>query len=157
MHGGLLTADDLAAWRATVETCREPTTTAATRCSRPRHGARGRSSSLSLPLLAGFDLDAMGHLSPDYLHTVVECSKLAFADREAWYGDIPGVAELHHPLLDKDYNDERRRLVTDTASFELRPGRSDGQPPVLPRGHRLDRFSGFASPVSASPPCRRPG
>ena len=40
-----------------------------------------------LALLEGYDLKAMGHNSAEYLHTLIECAKLAFADREAYYGD----------------------------------------------------------------------
>jgi gamma-glutamyltranspeptidase/glutathione hydrolase len=89
----------------------------------------------------------MGHLSADYLHTVVECSKLAFADREAWYGDAPGVAQLHHLLTDKAYNDERRRLVTSTASLELRPGALEGRLPALPRRIAADGYLAASSGV----------
>jgi gamma-glutamyltranspeptidase / glutathione hydrolase len=131
VHSGLMTADDLAAWRATVEPAASFDYGRYTVFKTQAWG-QGPVFLAQLALLSGFDLDAMGHLSPDYLHTVVECSKLAFADREAWYGDVPGVAELHHPLLEKDYNDERRRLVTDAASLELRPGSINGRAPVLP-------------------------
>ena len=40
-----------------------------------------------LALLRGFDIDAMDPFGADFIHTVVECAKLAFADREAYYGD----------------------------------------------------------------------
>lgn len=132
VHGGLLTATDMTAWRATIEDAATYDYGRYTICKTKAWG-QGPVFLAQLALLEGFDLDAMGHLSADYLHTVVECSKLAFADREAWYGDAPGVAELHHLLLDKDYNDERRRLVTDMSSNELRPGVLDGRSPVLPR------------------------
>jgi gamma-glutamyltranspeptidase / glutathione hydrolase len=132
VHSGLLRADDLAAWRPTIEAAATYDYGRYTVCKTQAWG-QGPVFLAQLALLSGFDLDAMGHLSADYLHTVVECSKLAFADREAWYGDAPGVTELHHLLLDPDYNDQRRRLVTDTASLELRPGRLDGRDPLLPR------------------------
>ena len=53
----------------------------------------------------------MGLGSADYVHTVVECAKLAFADREAFYGDPDFVDVPLERLLSKAYNDERRRLV----------------------------------------------
>ena len=77
----------------------------------------------ALNILEGFDLKAMGHNSPQYLHTVVEAVKLAFADRDAYYGDpkfskIPGEI-----LLSKDYAAERRKLIDPAhASIEHRPG-----------------------------------
>jgi gamma-glutamyltranspeptidase / glutathione hydrolase len=132
VHGGFLTASDIAGWRATIEAAASYDYGRYTVCKTQAWG-QGPVFLAQLALLAGFDLDAMGHLSADYLHTVVECSKLAFADREAWYGDAHGVAELHQRLVAKDYNDERRRLVTETASMELRPGAIDGRDPVLPR------------------------
>jgi gamma-glutamyltranspeptidase / glutathione hydrolase len=62
---------------------------------------------------------------------VVECSKLAFADREAWYGDPDFVEVPLGELLSPGYADERRALVGEVASGELRPGSPDGRVPRL--------------------------
>src|SRR6202022_2953647 len=85
-----------------------------------------------LALLAGFDLRAVGPQSPDFIHTVVECAKLAFADREAWYGDPRFVPDLTADLLSPPYNEERRGLVAGPASNTLRPGSPAGSTPRLP-------------------------
>ena len=104
-----------------------------------------------LALLAGFDLAAMGPQSPEFLHTVIECAKLAFADREAWYGD-PDFGEVPMAaLLSDDYNAARRRLVDPEASLELRPGAPLAQMPRLPgavRGIRIasGRLAGTGEP-----------
>ncbi|HWB66874.1 MAG TPA: gamma-glutamyltransferase family protein [Mycobacteriales bacterium] len=130
-HGGLLTADDLASWHATVEL---PESYRYGRATVYKTGPWGQGPVFlqQLALLSGFDLDAMGFLSTDYVHTVTECAKLAFADREAWYGDTPRVDGLVARLLADDYNAARRRLVGDTASLEQRPGEVDGVQPMLP-------------------------
>ena len=81
---GLLTGADLAQWEATFE---EPVTLdyhGHTICKTGPWG-QGPVMLQQLALLAGFDLAAMG--PGEYAHTVLECAKLAFADREAWYGD----------------------------------------------------------------------
>jgi gamma-glutamyltranspeptidase/glutathione hydrolase len=132
VHSGLLTAQDMSSWQPTIE---EPATYDYGRYTVCKTQAWGQGPVFlaQLALLSGFDLDGMGHLSADYIHTVVECSKLAFADREAWYGDAPGVDTLHHKLVDEAYVAQRRALVGDTASLELRAGALDGRPPVLPR------------------------
>ncbi|HIH88266.1 TPA: gamma-glutamyltransferase family protein [Candidatus Bathyarchaeota archaeon] len=77
-------------------------------------------------LLEGFDLRAMGHNSVDYLHTWTEAAKLAFADREHYYGD-PDFADVPlDMLLSKSYADERRELIDPKeASMLLRPGRAE--------------------------------
>ena len=64
------------------------------------------------------------------MHTVAEVLKLAFADREAWYGDDSPVALAD--LLDPSYVVERRALVGERASAELRPGSPGGRTPRLP-------------------------
>ena len=79
-----------------------------------------------LTLLEGFDLAAMGHNSADYLHTLIECAKLAFADREAHYGDPKFDNVPFDRLLSKAYADERRALVGERASPEMRPGDAGG-------------------------------
>jgi gamma-glutamyltranspeptidase/glutathione hydrolase len=84
-----------------------------------------------LRLLEGFDLAALGHGSAAYIHTVTECAKLAFADREAWYGDPEFYDVPMDTLLSRAYADERRSLVGDEASGELRPGAPDGREPRL--------------------------
>lgn len=130
-HGGLLTGDDLASWEATAE---DP-------LGYDYHGhtvyktgpwGQGPVFLQQLALLSGFDLDAAGHLSADYVHTVVECAKLAFADREAWYGDPDFTDVPMKTLLGDAYNESRRSLVGATASHDLRPGRPDGRDAVLP-------------------------
>jgi gamma-glutamyltranspeptidase/glutathione hydrolase len=133
-HRGLLTGDDLADWQPTVE---DPVSLdyRGFTIHKTRPWGQGPVMLQQLQLLSGFDLDAMGHLSTDWLHTVIECSKLAFADREAWYGDPNHVDVPMTTLLDPGYADARRRLVGDTASMELRPGSPDGRTPKLPSLH----------------------
>jgi len=76
--------------------------------------------------LRGFDLGALDPHGADFVHTVVECAKLAFADREAYYGDPDFVRVPLEALLSDSYNAERRRLVGPHASLDLRPGSIPG-------------------------------
>jgi len=77
----------------------------------------------ALNILEGFDLKGMGHNSPQYLHTVVEALKLAFADRDAYYGDPKFSKIPEEILLSKEYAAERRKLIDPGhASLESRPG-----------------------------------
>jgi gamma-glutamyltranspeptidase / glutathione hydrolase len=128
---GLLTGDDLAGYRAKLE---EPVTLdyhGYTVC-KPGPWSQGPVFLQQLALLAGFDIASMGHNSTDFVHTVVECAKLAFADREAWYGDPDFVDVPLAGLLDPAYADDRRSLVGYEASRELRPGVIGGREPRLP-------------------------
>jgi len=75
-----------------------------------------------LALLNGFDLDGLDPVSPDFIHLQVEAAKLAFADREAFYGDPDFVKVPIETLLSDKYNAERRKLIAKKASLELRPG-----------------------------------
>ncbi len=70
-----------------------------------------------LALLEGFDIAELGEA--ELVHVVTECAKLAFADRDACYGDTDVPLDI---LLSKEYADERRQLVGDEASGELRGG-----------------------------------
>src|SRR5439155_642273 len=67
-----------------------------------------------LRLLEGFDLAGLGHNSADYLHTLVEASKLAFADRERWYGDPRFASVPLERLLSAEYAAARRGLIDGT-------------------------------------------
>src|SRR6202171_4724720 len=138
-HAGLLTAADLAGWRARYEPSTHFTYLDATVHTTAPWG-QGPVFLQQLALLEGVDLKAMGFLSADHIHTVIESAKLAFADREAWYGD-PDFADVPiEALLDKGYASERRRLIGDRASLDLRPGSVGGRQPVLPRvAHRAAR------------------
>jgi len=97
-----------------------------------------------LALLEGFDLERMGHNSAEYIHTVVEAAKLAFADRERYYGD-PRFSDIPMDrLLSKEYAAQRRALIDPrTASAETRPGDvqavlATAGPPDDPRVYRGD-------------------
>ena len=118
-HGGLLRGDDMASWRPTLEAPATYDFRGLTVCKTQPWG-QGPVFLQQIALLAGFDLEELS--DAEYVHTVVECAKLAFADREAFYGDPAFVDVPLERLLSPEYNDERRRLVTDEASGELRPG-----------------------------------
>jgi gamma-glutamyltranspeptidase / glutathione hydrolase len=126
-HAGLLTGDDIAGWRATWE----PAVTLDWRgltVAKPGAWSQGPVLLQQLALLGDGDLPAPG--SAELVHRVVEGAKLAFADREAFYGDDPDVPLAE--LLAPSYSDARRGLIGDTASWELRPGSPGGRTPVLP-------------------------
>ena len=131
-EGGLLSGHDLAGWSATYE---PPVTLdygGLTIC-KPGPWSQGPVFLQQLALLAGFPLD---ELEPaERVHTVIECSKLAFADREAWYGDPAFMAVPLAELLSPAYAAERRALVGARASLELRPGAPGGRTPALPALH----------------------
>ena len=82
----------------------------------------------------------------DTVHLATECAKLAFADREAWYGDSADVPL--DALLSRGYADERRTLVGECASMELRPGSPDGRSPRLPSFAAKGRGIGSSVPDS---------
>jgi gamma-glutamyltranspeptidase / glutathione hydrolase len=115
-HGGLLTGDDLAAWRATLEPPATVDYRGLTVCKTSAWG-QGPVGLQQLRLLEGFDVAAMSEA--ELVHVTTECAKLAFADRDASYGD--GDVPLER-LLSRGYADERRALVGEDASGELRPG-----------------------------------
>jgi gamma-glutamyltranspeptidase/glutathione hydrolase len=130
-HRGLLTAHDLATWHARLE---EPVTYdyAGLRVCKTGPWGQGPVFLQQLALLKGMDLAAMEPGSADYIHAVTEAGKLAFADREAWYGD-PSFADVPlADLLSADYNDKRRAMIGETASGELLPGSPGGREPRLP-------------------------
>jgi gamma-glutamyltranspeptidase/glutathione hydrolase len=156
-HRGLLTAHDLATWHARLE---EPATydyAGLTVCKTGPWG-QGPVFLQQLALLDGFDLAAMGPGSAGYIHTVTESAKLAFADREAWYGDPAFTDVPLADLLSAGYNDERRKLIGETASAGLRPGRPGGREPELP-GFATGPFgkNGFDSQSGRQPGSGDPG
>jgi gamma-glutamyltranspeptidase/glutathione hydrolase len=138
--GGLLRSSDLAAYRAGFETPlrvgfagREIVGQAA--------WTQGPVLLQALGMLAGFDLRGMGHNSARYIHVVAEALKLAFADRERYYGDaseragVP-IAELISPAY------ARRRAA------EIRLDRA--MPEAPPAGGRAQEPTGIAAAVDGT-------
>jgi gamma-glutamyltranspeptidase / glutathione hydrolase len=115
-HDGLLTGDDLAAWRATLEAPATVDYRGLTVCKTGAWG-QGPAGLQQLRLLEGFDVAELGEA--ELVHVTTEAAKLAFADRDANYGDAD--VDLHR-LLSKEYAEERRALIGNEASGELRPG-----------------------------------
>ena len=140
--GGLLTGQDLAGWEATLE---PPATYdyGDFRVCKTGPWGQGPVFLQQLALLSGFDLRELGQGSAEYVHTVVECAKLAFADREAFYSDPAFVDVPLERLLSAEYNDGRRGLIGEDASGELRPG-----------GGRLPTLVEAAATVGAGEPTR---
>jgi gamma-glutamyltranspeptidase/glutathione hydrolase len=130
-HRGLLTGHDLATWHARLEAPATYDYQGLTVCKTAPWG-QGPVFLQQLALLSGYDLTALEPGSAEFIHTVTEAAKLAFADREAWYGD-PAFSDVPlDDLLSAAYNDERRKLIGETASLELRPGHPGGQEARLP-------------------------
>ncbi len=120
-HTGLLSYDDMAAWHATVE---EPITFQykgldVHKCPT---WTQGPTFLQHLALLDGFDLKQLGHNSTDYLHVWLESAKLAFADREAYYGDPLFDQVPLDVLLSREYAAARRAVIDKHASMVMRPG-----------------------------------
>ena len=141
-HVGVLSGSDMASWRASIE----PTVSSAFRSfevHKTRAWGQGPVFLEQLALLGGAGLEQIEFLSAEHIHLVVENAKLAFADREAWYGDEPGVPL--DELLSRDYAGGRRRLVSRQASLELRPGSPAGRRPVLPRRRAQPSSAGSSS------------
>ena len=129
-HAGLLTEDDLAQWRATYESAMETQVRDGWSLSKPSAWSQGPVLPQILQILRDDVLEYVdGVPTAATVHLATEATKLAFADREAWYGDSAAVPL--ETLLSPSYGRERRRLITDNASFELRPGRPDGLEPRL--------------------------
>ena len=130
-HAGLLTFEDLSTWRVREEA---PTTVEVAGRTIAKTGPWGQGPVLlqQLTVLAGMDLADTRPGSAELVHAVVETAKLAFADRDAWYGDPDHTDVPLAVLLSEEYAGERRRLIGPDASDELRPGYA-GDWPRLPR------------------------
>jgi gamma-glutamyltranspeptidase/glutathione hydrolase len=124
-HRGLLTGDDMARWQATIEAPATYDYHGYTLC-KCGPWSQGPVFLQQLALLAGSDVAGLDPLGADFVHLVAESAKLAFADREAFYGDPNFVAVPLPSLLGDAYNQARRKLVTKRASRELRPGAVPG-------------------------------
>jgi gamma-glutamyltranspeptidase / glutathione hydrolase len=126
---GLLSKEDFAEWKPTLD---EPVTVKYRGLDVYKCGpwTQGPVFLQQLRLLEGFDLQQLGHNSASYIHTVIEAAKLAYADRERFYGDPAFVDVPLKMLLSKEYADERRKLIDPKkASLEMRPGHGPASVP----------------------------
>jgi gamma-glutamyltranspeptidase/glutathione hydrolase len=121
-HQGLLAREDLHAYRSVIEAAvaRDYRGYTVHKCG---PWSQGPVFLQQLALLSGLDVRGLGHGSADYVHTLAEAAKLAFADREQYYGD-PSVVDVPLAALVSDaYADIRRPLIDPRrASLEQRPG-----------------------------------
>ena len=121
-NGGLIRLEDMKAFHAVEDTPRTTSYRGYT-IVKPGFWTQGPVMLQALNILEGYDLKAMGHNSPAFLHTQVEAVKLAFADRDAHYGD-PKFAKINEAtLLSKEYAAARRKFINpDKADMNSRPG-----------------------------------
>jgi gamma-glutamyltranspeptidase/glutathione hydrolase len=137
--GGLLTEDDLASYEGKIE---KPVSVTYRGYQVFKAGPWNQGPVLlqTLALLEGFNLRGMGAGSPDAVHTIVEAIKLAYADRDKYYGDPDFVQVPMTALLSDAYTRSRRALIDPArASLEQRPGRPEGtgsEPLLLASGPR---------------------
>jgi gamma-glutamyltranspeptidase/glutathione hydrolase len=127
-HPGTLTAGDLAGWSASYE---QPATYDWNGWTLCKAGpwSQGPAFLQQLALLPARAAELPAYGSAEYVHLLIEGCKLAMADREAWYGDAADVPLA--ALLSEPYNTERRALLTEEASYALRPGSPGGRTPAL--------------------------
>jgi gamma-glutamyltranspeptidase/glutathione hydrolase len=149
-HYGVLTADDMARWRAHVE---PPLGYDYGRYTvyKPGPWSQGPVMLQQLALLKAFNIHGADATSAEFVHLLVECSKLAYADREKFYGDPEFTEVPMTTLLSDAYNDERRKLISDQASLEFRPGSVEGFGSVvqLRREEGRRRAAGAGEPTVA--------
>jgi gamma-glutamyltranspeptidase/glutathione hydrolase len=122
--GGLLQREDLAEFRVGVEPALR-TAFGAYEVAACPFWCQGPVLLQMLQLLAPVDLARLGHNSPEYVHVVTEAMKLAFADREAYYGDPQHVKIPADGLLDPGYADARRGLIDPARAWPAMPPPGD--------------------------------
>ncbi|MFV0295839.1 MAG: gamma-glutamyltransferase family protein [Hyphomicrobiaceae bacterium] len=124
-HRGVLTGADIAGWQPTVE---DPVSLDYGRYTvlKPGPWTQGPALLQTLAILKGYELERLSPTDPDFIHLWIEAAKLAYADREAFYGD-PNFADVPmETLLSERYNNDRRRMIGSRANMEQRPGQIEG-------------------------------
>lgn len=140
-HKGVLNGQDLAGWSAGYE---EPLLHGygGATVAKTQPWSQGPVFLQTLALLEHTDIARLKHGDPRFIHLLVEAMKLAFADREAYYGDPAFVDVPMQALLSREYNRERSGLIGEQASNELRPGLVPGFEAQVARVEAvLDRLS----------------
>ncbi|GJL82971.1 MAG: gamma-glutamyltranspeptidase [marine bacterium B5-7] len=124
-HKSFLRGDDLGKWSATIE---QPVIQEYAGWQIAKCGPWTQGPAL-LQTLALLDPDHITDLDTngaEFVHVVVEAMKLAFADRETFYGDpVDGSVPMDH-LLSRKYSEQRRRMIGDESNNFWRPGSING-------------------------------
>ena len=138
-HGGLLRYEDMAAFRLEPEEAVSTTFKGYT-VYKPGFWSQGPSMIEALNILEGYDVQALKFNSADYIHILVEALKLAYADRDTYYGDPKFNHIPTEILLSKEYAAERRKLIGPLASLEFRPGKVGDKPMQHPFYADIQRY-----------------
>ena len=138
-HGGFLRYEDMAAFHVEPE-APVSTTFQGYTVYKPGFWSQGPAMIETLNILEGYDLRAMRLNSADYIHTLVEALKLAYADRDTYYGDPKFVKIPAARLLSNEYGAERRAQIGPNASLDFRPGDVEPNPPLHPFYDKIARY-----------------
>ena len=125
-NNGLLRYEDMAAFHLAPE---DPVSTDfhGMHVYKPGFWSQGPAMIEALNMLSGYNLTGMQHNSAEYIHTLVEALKLAYADRDTYYGDPKFVKIPEDTLLSMKYAEERRAQIGHEASLDFLPGKIDGK------------------------------
>jgi gamma-glutamyltranspeptidase / glutathione hydrolase len=139
-NGGLLRYEDMAAFHLQPE---EPVSTTFHGYTVYKGGfwTQGPTMIETLNILESYDLTQMKVNSGEYIHTLTEALKLAYADRDTYYGDPKFVKIPAERLLSKEYAAERRKQISSDASLEFRPGNVEANPPKHPYFAHIERHA----------------
>ncbi len=155
-HRGVLRGDDMARWQPSIEAPLTYPYGRYTVC-KPGVWSQGPVMLQQLALLKGFALDGLDPTGPDFIHLQIECAKLAFADREKFYGD-PNFTEIPvATLLSDTYNDARRKLISGQASLEFTPGSVEGFGAVIQQRQQAGRREAVGAMGAGEPTVGRFG
>ncbi len=138
-NGGLLRYEDMASFRVEPEEAVSTTFHGYT-VYKPGFWSQGPAMIEALNILEGFNLADLKLNSADYIHTLVEALKLAYADRDTYYGDPRFVKIPADKLLSKEYGAERRQQISNMASLDFRPGNVEPNPPKHPYYSKIARY-----------------
>lgn len=138
-NGGLLRYEDFAAFHLTPE---DPVSTTfhGLTVYKPGFWSQGPAMIQALNILEGVNFAGMRLNSGDYIHTVVEALKLAYADRDTYYGDPKFVKVPEAELLSMEYAAKRRAQIGRNASQEFLPGEIGDHPPMHPSKSEIARI-----------------
>jgi gamma-glutamyltranspeptidase/glutathione hydrolase len=136
-HDGLLAREDLAAFETRIE-APASLKLGDTELFKTGFWSQGPAELQTLALMWQFDLKAIGFGTPDYCHLLIEAMKLAYADREQYYGDPSRTMVPAEILLSEEYTKRRAALIDmRRASRELRPGDAQRNAALLPEEEKL--------------------